>query len=261
MENQVIRYLETKFKSFNRLVAALLLTTATCSRSVESQEVHFGEEAFDKVTFSQMNQLEARQKCLEALQRTLSETQDAVALNEFQKARLENAGQLDIHRFFVRYDAAKRLIPFGNVQRDQWQQLSKRAHDSVRPLSRKFLRGLHHESSLFDKTLRNLLESDLVAEVKRANLAAARADYADQIDTAMLVIGRQVSLSPEQKTFIREKLLASTDPPAMFGSSLMPLYFVLANMGDIENEFQDLFNEEDWRKLKNLIEAGRTATR
>ena len=198
---------------------------------------------------------------MEALKRTLAETEDAVVLNQYQKGRLENAGEMDIHRFFVRYDAAKRRIPFGNVQRDQWQQLSKSAHDSVRPLSREFLRGLHHESSLFDKTLRNLLEPKLVAEVKRANLAAARANYSEQIDTAMLVIGRQVSLSPEQKKLIQEKLLASTDPPAMLGSSLMPLYFVLANMGDIEDEFQDSFNEEDWRKLKKLIEAGRTATR
>ncbi len=47
----------------------------------------------------------------------------------------------------------------------------------------------------------------------------------------------------------------------MFGTTLMPLYFVLANMGDIEEDLRGLFNDQDWRILGRLIEAGRTATR
>jgi hypothetical protein len=47
----------------------------------------------------------------------------------------------------------------------------------------------------------------------------------------------------------------------MFGTSLMPLYFVLANMGEIEDELRELFTEEEWRTVNKLIEAGRTVTR
>ncbi len=239
---------------------ALLISFAGRGEAV-GQDVHFGEEAFDKVTFSQMTQLEARQKCEEALQQAVQRTQATVPMASAQRDRLVAAGQLDIHRFFARYDEAKRAIPFGNVRRDQWQQLSIESHAAVRPLSRQFLQGLHGESSLFDKTMRSMLDDDAVARVQQSNQESARADYADQIDTAMLVVGRQVRLTPEQRTAIREKLLAETDPPAMFGTSLMPLYYVLANMGDIEDDLRGLFSEQDWRTLGKLIEAGRTATR
>jgi hypothetical protein len=47
----------------------------------------------------------------------------------------------------------------------------------------------------------------------------------------------------------------------MFGTSLMPLYFVLANMGDIEEDLRGLFSEQDFRTLGKLIEAGRSSTR
>ena len=237
------------------------LISFCCRSEVLSQDVHFGEESFDKVTFSQMTQLEARQKCEDALQQTVQQTHAVAALTEVQRDKLVTAGQLDIHRFFARYQDAKRAIPFGNVPRDQWQQLSLNSHASVRSLSRQFLLGLHGESSLYDKTLRTILDEAAVAKVKRANEASARADYADQIDMAMLVVGRLVRLTPEQRQAIREKLLAETDPPAMFGTSLMPLYFVLANMGDIEGELRGLFNDQEWRTLGKLIEAGRTATR
>jgi hypothetical protein len=246
---------------FAGLAAFVLLIAFGYPSEALCQDVHFGEDAFDKVTFSQMTQLEARQKCEESLQQTVQATRDAVELSDGQREKLVTAGRLDIHRFFSRYEQAKRGIPFGSVRRDRWQQLSIEAHASVRPLSRQFLQGLHGDSSLFDKTLQTMLDAASVSRVKRANEEAARSDYADQIDTAMLVIGRQVRLTPDQRTAIREKLLVETDPPAMFGTSLMPLYFVLANMGDIEDELRGLFNEQDWRTLGKLIEAGRTATR
>jgi hypothetical protein len=244
-----------------RLFLLVLLISLGHRSEAFSQNVHFGEEAFDKVTFSQMTQLEARQKCEEALQQAVQQTQAIAELTGDQRDKLMTAGQLDIHRFFARYQEAKREIPFGNVPRDQWQQLSTESHASVRSLSRQFLQGLHDESSLYAKTLRTILDEDAIAEVQRANEMSARAEYADQIDTAMLVVGRQVRLTPEQRKAIRERLLEQTDPPAMFGTSLMPLYFVLANMGEIEDDLRGLFNDQEWRTLGKLIEAGRTATR
>ncbi len=178
------------------------------SQQVHGQDVYFGEDDFDKVTFSRMTQLEARQKCEEALQQTVQRIQATIELSEEHREKLLTAGHLDVHRFFADYDSTKRMITFGNVRRDQWQQVSTAAHASVHSLSRQFLQGLFAEGSLFDKTLNTILDADEVEQVMRANDAFSQAAYGDQIDMAMLVIGRQVRLTPEKKTTIREKLLA-----------------------------------------------------
>jgi hypothetical protein len=226
-----------------------------------SQEIHFGEQEFDRVVFSQMSQLEARQKCEQALQEQLQRIAAVVTLTQPDHDKLLTAGRLDIHRYFADYDRTKRQIPFGNVAKDQWQQLSSQSHAAVLPLAQQFLQGLHGNASLFEKTLMTTLDADSLNRVRESELQWARANYADQIDTALLVVGRQVSLKPEQRAAIKEKLLAETDPPAMFGTSLMPLYFVLANMGDIEEDLRGLFSEQDFRTLGKLIEAGRSSTR
>ena len=226
-----------------------------------AQVVHFGEESFDKTTFSQMTQLEARERCLESLGETIAMIQRTVDLTPAQRDKLVSAGELDIHRFFSHYNAVKRKIPFGSVPRDQWQTLSMESRSAARPFSRRFLQGLHGEGSIFQKTMQSLLDEGEVAQVQRAGEAAARDHYAEHIDAALLVVGRQVGLSPEKRQLIRSKLLDQTQPPAMFGTSLMPLYFVLANMGEIEDDLRKLFSDEEWRTLSKLIEAGRTATR
>jgi hypothetical protein len=238
-----------------------VLVSLRCCSICLAQDVHFGEDSFDKVTFSQMTQLEARMKCDEALQNTVVRTDQSVDLAPAQLEKLLTAGQLDIHRFFARYESAKRSIHFGNVPRDRWQEHSAAAHASVRPLAQQFLHGLHGEESLLNKTMRNMLDPETFAKVKRAKEEAARAEYSEQIDAALLVIGRGVQLTPEKREAIRDKLLSQTEPPAIFGRSLMPLYFVLANMGEIEDELRELFGEQEWRTLNKLIEAGRTATR
>lgn len=226
-----------------------------------AQVVHYAEESFDKTTFSQMTQVEARQRCVESLRETIALIEGTVDLTPQQRDKLISAGELDIHRFFTRYNAIKRGIPFGSVPRDQWQQLSMESRASVRPFSRRFLEGLHGPGSLLEKTIHSLLGEAEIDRIDRAGEASAREHYAEQIDSALLVVGRQVGLSPERRQVIREKLLQQTRPPAMFGTSLMPLYFVLANMGEIEEELRELFTEEEWRTIAKLIEAGRTATR
>ena len=76
----------------------------------------------------------------------------------------------------------------------------------------------------------------------------------------MLVVGRSVPLTDEQRKAIKELLMTKTTPPSLFGNSLMPLYFVLARMGQVEEELRDLFDANDWPAVKKLVEAGKTAT-
>ena len=229
--------------------------------SANAQQIHFSETDFDKVTFSQMSTVEARRKCEEALQDRLLLIVKTVKPSSGERERLMMAGKLDIHRYFARYDEAKRKIPFGSVPRDEWQQISSESHAAVRSISREFMAGLHGTGSLFRGTLVGILDAEELRRVATAQESAARAEYADHIDTALLVVGRQVKLPSAKRMRIKTVLLEQTKPPAMLGSSLMPLYFVLANMGELEEELRPLFDDEEWKTVGKLIQAGRTATR
>lgn len=237
------------------LLACGLATSGVC------QEVHFVEASFDKSTFSSLTQLEARQECEDGLQELLQLAQQTIELSPEQRQTWITAGQLDIHRFFARYEQAKRSIPFGNVRRDQWQQVSNQAHASVSELSKQYKRGLHGESSLFDKTMQVLFDEPTVETWEQAREQSAISLYGEQIDAAILLIGRQVGLTPEQRMAIRQVMLANTRPAETFGASEMAVYCVLANMGEVEDELRGLFNDQSWRIVARLIEAGRTATR
>jgi len=85
-------------------------------------------------------------------------------------------------------------------------------------------------------------------------------EFEQQIDAALLVVGRQVALTVERRQEIKRLLVEKTTPPTLFGTSLMPLYFVLARMGQVETELRGMFSEQDWQAVKKLIEAGETAT-
>ena len=58
----------------------------------------------------------------------------------------------------------------------------------------------------------------------------------------------------------KDLLMEKTSPPTLFGASLMPLYFVLARMGQIESDLRPMFTEKDWPAVKKLIDAGVMAT-
>lgn len=225
-----------------------------------AQVVHFSEDSFDKATFSQLPLLQARQECLDSLHQKLQRVSTATSLNAEACEKLRLAGELDIHRFFNDYAKFKRGIRFGNIARDQWQKLSMESRAAAKPYTQRFLSGLHGSGSLWDKLITRIANAEQLASISTVEKQAALVEYEKQIDAALLVVGRQVALTVERRQEIKTLLITDTTPPTLFGTSLMPLYFVLARMGEVEPSLRKMFNDEDWRAISKLIDAGKTAT-
>lgn len=247
--------------SYQTLAGILLLGCLCGSPNLGSaQVVHFSEDSFDKATFSQLALLQARQECLDSLNLRLQRIDEATKLAAADRDKLRLAGGLDIHRFFADYNSFKREIPFGNIARDQWQKLSMESRKAAKPFTQQFLSGLHGDGSLWDRVLRRVAKAEQLEAIEEIDRQAALVEYEKQIDAALLVVGRQVALTVERRDEIKALLLAETTPPTLFGTSLMPLYFVLARMGQVESSLRKMFNEQDWLAVSKLIDAGRTAT-
>ena len=111
-----------------------------------------------------------------------------------------------------------------------------------------------------DRLLNRLATPEQIEQVNLLEREAAFGEFAEQIDAALLVVGRQVPLTVERREEIKDLLMEKTSPPTLFGASLMPLYFVLARMGQIESDLRPMFTEKDWPAVKKLIDAGVMAT-
>ena len=225
-----------------------------------AQVVHFSEESFDKGTFFQLPLLQARQECLDSLTARLERMNDASNLTPTQLEKLRVAGQVDIHRFFADYQSFKGGIYFGNIPRDQWQKLSVESRAAAKPFGRRFLEGLHQDGSLFVRLLHQTANPDQLASIAASERDAELEKFSQQIDDALLVVGRQVPLTVERRAEIKKLLLANAEPPPLFGTHIS-LYFVLARMGQIEEELRSMFNEKDWLAVKTLISAGKVWTK
>ena len=111
-----------------------------------------------------------------------------------------------------------------------------------------------------NRLISRLASPEQIEVVIRLEKEAALGEFAEQIDAALLVVGRQVPLTVERREEIKSLLMEKTSPPTLFGASLMPLYFVLARMGQIESDLRPMFSDKDWPAVKKLIDAGIMAT-
>ncbi len=256
----------TQFSCLSNFALHGVLLTATfwfvCvgPRVADAQVVHFSEDSFDKATFSQLAVLQARQECLDALNDKMGRIASVEGFSAEDQAKLLTAGRVDIHRFFAGYAAFKGQIEFGNIARDQWQQVSVETRATAKPYTQRFLEGLHGQGSIMDRLLNRLATPEQIEQVNLLEREAAFGEFAEQIDAALLVVGRQVPLTVERREEIKDLLMEKTSPPTLFGASLMPLYFVLARMGQIESDLRPMFTEKDWPAVKKLIDAGVMAT-
>ena len=203
------------------LVVLLSLSVNAVFRSFDgaslltAQVVHFSEESFDKGTFFQLPLLQARQECLDSLTARLKRMSDASDLTQTQLEKLRVAGQVDIHRFFADYESFKGGIYFGNIQRDQWQKLSVESRAAAKPFGRRFLEGLHQDGSLFTRLLHQTAKPDQLASIAASERDAELEKFSEQIDDALLVVGRQVPLTVERRAEIKKLLLANDLRPVL----------------------------------------------
>ena len=215
-----------------------------------NQMVTFSEASFDKSTFDRLTMLGARKKCEDSLQAELEHVAAAMKLGPEQMKKLELAGRIDIHRFFEEYKAIKRTLPFGTVNRDQWQATFGKAQEAVGPLRERFTSGLHGEDSLFMKAIHSTL-----GESQRRKLASAMADqaletYRNQIRVTLALLDRRTPMTEDQRSRILDLMVRKTEP--IRGDAYFQMK-VLTRMGQVEEELRQILTPEEWEVWKTLI--------
>ena len=223
------------------------------------QTVQFSEASFDKNNFEQLTAIGARKKCEDSLEASLGLVHAVANLSDAQRAKLELAGQIDIHRFFSDYQIAKQGLRFGSLPRNAWTDMFSKAEKRISPLRDHYARGLHGDASLFQKTLVSTLDQTQYDQVDQLFRERKQNEYARYIRITLAMIDRKVPLTVQQRDTITELLLTKTDPPESYGPANTPIYKVLSQLALILEDLQELLSDSEMHVVKELITAGEAA--
>jgi hypothetical protein len=244
------------------LAATLLMVAGSSERvfafdAVRVQVVQFTEKTFDQNSFGTLTVIGAERKCHESLQAQIELLEKAVEISDVQRSKLELAGQIDIERFFASYEDIKRKFKFGSMPRNEWQAAIARMQAEAKPIKEKYEAGIHDESSLLAKTMTKTLDADHLTSVRTLHQVRANRTYANYIRYTLAFIDPKIPLTKLQRDTITELMLRKTTPPDSYGSSLQPAYRVLSRMARIEDQIRDLFSDQEWAVIGELIKRAK----
>lgn len=251
----------------SRLVAVVLIVSLTASAdgllsthnalandlAVRVPVVNLTEKTFDQTIFGKFTIIGAELQCGESLQAQIGLIEVATQLSERQRSKLELAGRLDIERFFARYEEVKRTFKFGTMDRNDWQAAIARMREESKPIKATFDAGLHGESSLFAKTLVQTLDQDQLTSVQTLHQVRANRTYAKYIRFTLSLIDPKIPMTKAQREAIMELMLEKTSPPDSYGTQTESAFAVLRRMSEIEDEIRELFSDQEWKVMSELI--------
>ncbi|MGD9854599.1 MAG: hypothetical protein AB7U20_06560 [Planctomycetaceae bacterium] len=175
------------------------------------------------------------------------------SLSSEQRAKLELAGQGDIHRFFDDFDSYLRSAPTGQITMQQWNDVWQ----GLQPLQSRYSAGLHGPGSLFRKTIPSVLDEHQRTAYQDLEKERSRRHYLALIKATLSVIDGQIPLTTAQREQITRAVMEKTKPPRTFGQSYYQYYIVLYLMSGIEDDLQPLFEENEWPLMQKILQQGR----
>ncbi len=249
------------------------------------RKVQFSESWFDRTCFGQLTAAMTRRRCQELLDKRIELADETIGLTDDQRSDLLTAGQIDIHRYFVRYEAMKRQFHFGDVTPKEWQERVKEVYIESNPYVNQMVSGLNGESSLYQKTLSGAMDHESVAKVQQAYLEYAKTRYAMKIDQTLKqvlrnAVNREVvrpgavvnplerlerqanessadTSSPAVKSVrdeVIDLLLTATVPPEFYGNSRNYINTVIRRLIDVESELEAILNEREIAMFQRLYQ-------
>jgi hypothetical protein len=241
-------------------IVAGLPDRATAFQPARVQQlVQFTEKTFDQISFGSLTAIGAERKCGESLQARMELLEKAVVISDAQRGKLELAGQLDIERFFAGYEGIKRKFKFGRMPQNEWRATVTRMQAEAKPMKAKFEAGIHGKSSLFAKTLTKTLDPDQLTSLQTLDQVRANRTYANYIRYTLAFLDPKVPLTKLQRETIIELMLQETTPPDSYGTSLQPAYRVLSRMAQIEDPIRDLFSDQEWARISEILKRAKAA--
>lgn len=219
-------------------------------------QVNLSERSFEQTVFGKMLADGARRKCSETLEAHVELIEKAIPLRDDERAKLLQAGEFDIHRFFDKFKAVKRGLTFGSVSRNELNAAMTKLQMDAQPLKAEFVSGLHGEGSLFSKVTESSFDQQTIAKVRGIFAERRMVQFEAQIKLVLSTIDRRVPMTIEKRKQVTDLLLTKTKPP-LVSDGTNPIYAILGNLSEIEEELGPLFSEEEWLVLEPMLELGR----
>lgn len=189
----------------------------------------------------------------------LRDQTDAVArlvcLSAGQRARLELAGQGDIHRFLNEFTRVMPADTGGTMSMEELQQV----HLDMVPLLERYHGGLHGEGSLFQKTMPTTLSAMQLSAIQERE----REHYRDLVRTVVLQLDKIMRLTAEECEQLVEIVTEMTEsiPPYYSWSSHSKdeLRAVLQQIAGMERELKPIVGEDQWPRMQRFLTQQRVA--
>ena len=192
----------------------------------------------------------ARTRFDAALAMRIEELERTCGLTENQKKKLKLAGRGDIKRVFDRVEEAKRKF-----QRN-WNDPNNNIWEAIQPLQVEINAGLFKEDSLFQKTIKNTLNSEQAARydslMRERNLTRYRAT----VEWFVVTLDRFLGFNDDQRRRLAELIVNDTEPPRRFGQS--DYWYLLYQVSRLpDDKLKPIFDVPQWRLLSRQLPQAR----
>lgn len=200
-----------------------------------------------------------------ALDETLGIVNQIDSLTTADRAKLQMAAQMDLDRFFGEVDrytraftdqyaenlsASARAAQFWRVPRDKVAE-ARRVASSFR---QQLERGIFGPGSLFQKTLRSVLDDDGIEAYNQAKLKQDQAVYRGMVEGAVKLIDRRANLTDSQQTRLVELILSKTEVPEELEPYSLHHIFAFRQMAQIsDEEFKAVLDESQLAVAREFI--------
>jgi hypothetical protein len=215
-------------------------------------QIRYPEESWSRQIFGNQPAETARALAGRSLQLRLEAVDREVSLSESQRSKLELAGEGDIHRFFAEYERVRDSCMFGQISRDDLQELMTKAQ----PLQKRYQNGLHDGGSLFDKMVSSILTGQQRETLDAMREERRRREYRDRIRISLMFLDRKLPMTAAQRDEVTELLVEHTAPPQQYGNQAVQLVMVLGQLAKVPNDrLRALFGDDQWEVMQSVIET------
>jgi hypothetical protein len=246
----------------NCVLAFMLLATCAASTRVldaaqvvrhAARMINYNPENFDRLCFRNMIASAARDHARLMLKAQLIMTESSATLTDDQRQKLMLAGQVDIQRFFAKFESLKRNWVFGSIPQDVFSQQFPKMRESAAPLMARFQSGLHDNQSLYHKTLAKTLTPQEFELTEAAALKRKQTLYRNLVRATVAALDSRLPLTVKQRDGVIQTVLSNTEPMDPISYTQPMLFLVLPKFAEVQAQLEPLFSEEEWPVVMRFI--------
>jgi hypothetical protein len=216
-----------------------------------NQRFQIGESHIDRWVYGN-NSVGGNSSLAAALKQKINGIGKVCGLSEFQRAKLNLAGESDIQRFVTRVEDLKSKCQTGVVTQEQFNALVQ----SAQPLRIALQQGLFENGSLFHKTLLSNLRPEQAARCEQVDRERRTYRYRARVELTVAQLDAILGLSDEQRVRLVQLILDKTRLPRHFGQ--FDRVLVLVQLARLPEEtLATVIEPAQWPQLRKELANAR----